>query len=86
MAGPYDALIGPLTPGQQGWLPVDVNGTPTAAVAVVAQPALGTHLYVAVRANLTPLGLQDALVTNTGAPLHVGMNFYPELRYNPTGL
>lgn len=85
MAGPYDSLIGALTPGQFGWLIVDASGVPTAAVATLAQPAIGTAESVPVKASITPLNGQDALVTPTGASLRAGMVIMPEIRYDPTG-
>jgi len=83
MAGVYDAQIGPLTPGQFGYMPINSAGVATGP-ATLALPALGVKVAI-VQAALNNIS-SDALVSATGAPLHAGLLPVPEQRYNPTGL
>ena len=70
MAGQYDNLIGELTPGQSGWLPLDDAGTPSGPATI--QPPPGPNAKAcSVKASSTEEVAQgwDALLTSTGAPI-----------------
>jgi hypothetical protein len=70
MAGQYDNLIGELTPGQQGWLPLDESGTPSGPATI--QPPPGPNAKAcSVKASTAEEIAQgwDALLTSTGAPI-----------------
>jgi hypothetical protein len=70
MAGAYDSLIGELTPGQSGWLPLDDAGTPSGPATI--QPPPGPNAKAcSVKASSTEEVAQgwDALLTSTGAPI-----------------
>ena len=71
MAGPYDAFVGVLNPGDYGWITLDVNGTPVSN-ATLRPPDPGPDVFAcSVRCNPTvPLPEGDhLLLTFTGAPL-----------------
>ena len=70
MAGAYDSLIGELTPGQQGWLPLDDAGTPSGPATI--QPPPGPNAKACSVKASTPEEIAqgwDALLTSTGAPI-----------------
>jgi len=71
MAGPFDDLVGELTPGQVGWLPLDEAGNPTgpATISPPPPPALACSVMVNPVVPL-PEG-DDLLLSSTGAPLSV---------------
>jgi hypothetical protein len=74
MAGPYDGNIGPLLPGQIGWIVLGPGNIPNASPggnATLARPAAGTPCApVYATLGATP----DALMTPTGAPLQTVLN------------
>jgi len=68
--GDYDHLVGELSPGQSGWLPLDENGTPNGP-ATIQPPPPPNALACAVVANAAvplPEG-EDLLTTPSGAPI-----------------
>ena len=69
MAGQFDHLVGELSPGDHGWLPLDEAGNPTgpATLQPPPPPALACAVYVTAEVPL-PEG-HDLLVSETGAPL-----------------
>jgi len=70
MPGPYDHLIGELTPGQSGWLPLDNDGIPSGPATLKPPPALDSKACSVMANSKNPLGPEDhALLTSTGAEL-----------------
>jgi len=70
MGGAYDSLIGELTPGQSGWLPLDDAGTPSGPATI--QPPPGPNAKACSVKASTPEEIAqgwDALLTSTGAPI-----------------
>ena len=80
MPGPFDHLIGELSPGQKGWLPLDEAGEPTGPATLLPPPP--PALACAVLANpKDPLEEDDhALVTPSGAPLETPLNPHTDNR------
>ena len=70
MAGQFDDLVGELTPGQSGWLPLDESGTPSGP-ATVSPPPGPDAKACSVKHNLQEDidNGHDALVSSSGAPL-----------------
>jgi len=70
MAGQYDDLVGELSPGQHGWLPLDEAGEPTGPATL--QPPPPPALACSVMANPEvplPSG-HHLLLSSAGAELH----------------
>ena len=84
MAGQYDNLIGELTPGQTGWLPLDDAGTPSGP-ATIAPPPGPNAKACSVKASSTEEVAQgwDALLTSTGAPITDHNVSNVDRRYDP---
>jgi hypothetical protein len=70
MAGQFDDLVGELTPGQSGWLPLDESGTPSGP-ATISPPPGPDAKACSVKANTQEDvdNGHDALVSSSGAPL-----------------
>src|SRR5688572_9534503 len=69
MPGPFDHLIGELSPGDKGWLPLDEDGNPSgpATLDPPPHPALACSVYANPK---DPLEEDDhALMSSSGAPL-----------------
>ena len=80
MAGAFDDLVGELTPGQSGWLPLDEAGSPTGPATIIPEPP--PALACSVRAS-TPDDISaghDALVSYAGAPLVAPLQNNPDRR------
>jgi hypothetical protein len=79
--GAYDQFIGELWPGATGWLPLDVNGTPSGPATLLPPdpPVVACHVF----ANYMPNADADMLVTITGAPITDNMQPNNDIRFNP---
>jgi hypothetical protein len=72
MPGPFDDLVGELTPGQVGWLNIDAAGYPTGEPATVNPPNPGPDVFassVMCNPNSPLPDGQHLLLTSTGADL-----------------
>ena len=69
MAGQFDHLVGELTPGQSGWLPLDEAGNPTGPATLSPPPPPALACAVMVNSTVPLPEGEDLLTTNTGAPL-----------------
>jgi len=84
MAGPYDHLIGELSPGDKGWLPLDNDGFPNGPAVKEPPPQLGFKAASVVANAKDPLGPEDhALLTSTGAELDPPLNSNVDRRVTP---
>jgi len=84
MAGPYDHLIGELTPGAKGWLPLDDTGTPSGPATLQPPPELNAKA-ASVQANSTSPVPEDehALYTSSGAEIVPPLNSNVDRRVTP---
>jgi len=84
MAGPYDHLIGELTPGAKGWLPLDDAGVPSGPATLQPPPALNAKA-ASVQANRTSPVPEDehALYTSSGAEIVPPLNSNVDRRVTP---
>lgn len=70
MAGQYDHLIGELTPGATGWLPLDDAGTPSGPATLQPPPGPNAKACSVLASPQDEIDNgADALVTLTGAPI-----------------
>src|SRR4249920_1539404 len=69
MAGPFDDLVGELTPGQVGWLPLDEEGNPTGPATIHPPPPPALACSVMCNPNSPLPEGQHLLITPTGADL-----------------
>jgi len=79
--GDYDHLIGELTPGDYGWLPLDGAGTPSGPATLNPPPgpdAKAAHVFA-------PEDGPDALVTGSGAPIDPPLNSNVDKRVPGSG-
>ena len=84
MAGPYDHLIGELTPGDKGWLPLDDTGTPNGPATLKPPPELNAKAASVMANAKDPLGPEDhALVSSSGAPLDPPLTSNVDRRVTP---
>jgi hypothetical protein len=68
--GEFDNLVGELSPGDYGWLPLDEAGNPSGPATLAPPPgpnAKACHVY-------SPPEGDDLLVTATGAPIVPPLN------------
>jgi len=86
MAGPFDDLIGELSPGQQGWLPLDEAGNPSGPATISPPPgpdAKACRVMATVPSD--PVDPEDhLLVSSTGAPLEPPLNSNVDKRVGDT--
>src|SRR3954466_16401910 len=69
MAGQFDDLVGELSPGDHGWLPLDEAGNPTGPATLQPPPPPALACAVRVTAEVPLPDGYDLLVSETGAPL-----------------
>jgi hypothetical protein len=69
MAGQFDDLVGELSPGDHGWLPLDEAGNPTGPATLQPPPPPALACAVRVTAEVPLPEGHDLLVSETGAPL-----------------
>lgn len=70
MAGRYDSLVGELTPGKYGWLPLGLDGVPSGPATLMPPPAPA----MACNVFANPEGSEEALVSASGAQLGEFLN------------
>jgi hypothetical protein len=85
MAGPYDNLIGDLAPNEEGWLPLDVNGTPSGPATHSPPPAPALACSVMANSQEKVDAGEDALLTLAGAPITDHMTSNVDPRSEGTG-
>lgn len=69
MAGPFDDLVGELSPGQTGWLPLDEAGYPTGPAVIIPPPPPALGCAVTVNPHVPLPEGEHLLLSKTGAEL-----------------